>query len=309
MPAIVTLTMNPSLDAAAHVARVIADAKLRISAPSFDPGGGGINVSRVVARLGIASVTVFPAGGRTGEELCDLLAHDRLDVRPIAIGGTTRSNLTVSETATDQQYRFVEPGPELAQHEREACLDAVRSVDAEWVVASGSLPPGVPDTFYADLARRLDHAGDRLIVDTAGAALRALGGGPGVFLIKPNVGELQELCGHELHDRDLERAAHELVDAGVARVVLLSLGAGGAYLASQDVGEHLRAPLVPIVSRVGAGDSMVAGVVTALAAGETLIDAARYGLAAGAAAVTTPGTELARREDVEQLSQRLGVDA
>lgn len=301
---IATLTMNPSLDIATTTERVVPTHKLRCEAARRDPGGGGINVARVVHILGGQATAVYPAGGTTGSALQNLLdqagiAHQRV----IPIRDVTRESFTIDEAATGGQFRFVLPGPELTREEVQRCLDELGALEPRpaFVVASGSLPPGVPDDFYARVARLTRELGARLIVDTSGAALRHAGR-EGVFLLKPNLRELQGLVGAKVQSgREQEEAARTLIEEGRAEVVVLSLGADGALLVSRGATQRFAAIEVPKRSAVGAGDSMVAAIVLGLARGSGLPDAVRFGMAAGAAALMTPGTELCRREDVERL--------
>jgi 6-phosphofructokinase 2 len=309
---IVTLTMNPSLDMNVTSGRVRANQKIRCGTPRHEPGGGGVNVSRVAHRLGEAVTTVLVSGGPIGETLVGLVNDEGLDSHPIGVGGTTRQNPTFSEDGTDDQFRFVLPGPHLEEPDWQACLDEITGLDPlpPMVVASGSLPPGVPVDFYARLAHALRDRDTRLIVDVSGEALAATASA-GVYLLKPNIDELRELCGHDADaELDFEAAADSLVEEGAAEVIVLSLGAAGAHLAQRgEPGLDLRAPTVPVESRIGAGDSMVAGIATALARGWPLVDAVRFGLATGAAAVMTPGSELAQRDDAERLYARLKSEA
>lgn len=308
MPAIATLTMNPALDVSTTAARVHADEKLRCEAPQRQPGGGGINVGRVITRLGGAAIFIYPAGGPTGEELDEMLEGEGLDTHRIAIEGHTRQNFMVAESATSAQYRFVMPGPQLSEDDCARCLDALTDLapPPDYVVASGSLPRGAPEDLYAQVSQEMKRAGSRVIVDTSGPELRAAVD-EGVYLLKPNVSELKQLCDEDLDtEADFEEAAADLATSGAAEVVVLSLGAGGAFLATGD-GERqrLRTPTVSIQSRIGAGDSMVGGIVAGLARGLDILDAVRLGLAAGAATVSMPGTQLARDEDVETLFTRM----
>jgi 6-phosphofructokinase 2 len=304
---IATLTMNPSVDLSTSVEYVIADRKLRCRPLKREPGGGGINVFRVIHRLGGASIAFYPAGGPPGQMLQDLIDQEGIKHRPILIEEWTRENLMVVDDGTGQQFRFSMPGPPLFEEEWETCLKEVLSLDPkpDYVVASGSLPPGVPMDFYAFLAKEVKKLGSQLIVDTSGEALR-LALDSGVYLIKPNMRELGELAGKEIRDESQQEAvAMKIVDSRQSEVVVVSLGAVGALLVSNEGYERLRAPTVPIKSKVGAGDSMVAGIVLSLARGMPLREAIRFGIAAGAATVMTPGTELCRREDVEQLYQQM----
>jgi len=307
MQTVITLTMNPALDKSSSVEQVIAERKLHCKSPNFEPGGGGINVSRAMRKLGGESTMIFPYGGATGDSLLKLLGQDRLTCLAIPVEGRTRENLVVLEESTGRQYRFGMPGPPLGDEEWQRCLNALAESREKpaYIVASGSLPPGVPDDFYAQVARIGKDLGARVVIDSSGEPLRhALQ--EGIYLIKPNIRELGELIGHEpADDVTPEKIAMELVRSGRSTIVALSLGAGGVLLASPDGSERLRAPVVPIKSKVGAGDSMVAGIVLSLARGNSLPEAIRFGVAAGAAAVMTPGSELCRREDVERLYEQL----
>lgn len=307
MKTIITLTMNPAIDKSTSVAQVIVERKLYCNSPRFEPGGGGVNVSRAIRKLGGDSTAFFPCGGPTGEYLLDLLQQEGLTCRPIPAKGWTRENLVVLEDSSGLQYRFGMPGTSLGDNEWRGCLEALVAIDQkpDYIVASGSLPPGVPDDFYAQVARIGTGLGARVIVDTSGDPLRqALQ--EGVYLIKPNIRELGELVGKELVDETSQRQiTMEMVASGQCAVVVLSLGAGGVLLATADGCLRLQTPLVPIVSKVGAGDSMVAGIVLSLARGKEVHDAVRFGVAAGAAAVMTPGSELCRREDAERLYGQL----
>ncbi len=211
------------------------------------------------------------------------------------------------EEATTLQYRFNLPGPTLQEGEWRRCLDTIAALDPQpdYLVASGSLPPGVPSDFYAQLARMGQQLGARVIVDTSQQALREAVRA-GVFLIKPNLRELSQLAQRELGDEaDQEAVAEEIVRSGGCDAMVVSLGAAGVLLVTQHGATRVRAPTVPIRSKVGAGDSMVAGIVLSLARGLPLPDAVRFGVAAGAAAVMTPGSELCRRDDAERLYARL----
>jgi len=311
MSSIVTLTLNPAIDKNTTVDRVVAEDKLRCEAPSREPGGGGINVSRVVHRLGGSSTAVYTSGGPTGAILEGLLDDEGLTHTPLHTDDWTRENLIVSETSTDRQFRFGMPGPTLSAEEVETCLDALRGLDPapDYFVVSGSLPPGVPDDTYAAVAEAAHTLGARPILDTSGAALRRATEA-GWYLLKPNLRELEQLAERSLHSEPEQRdAARGFIERGWCEVVVLSMGAAGALLITADRTEHVRSPTVPIESRVGAGDSMVAGLALALARDLDLSAAVRFGVAAGAAAVMTPGTELCRRADTERLFEQMHNDA
>ena len=306
MKTIVTLTINPAIDKSAFVSKVIPDKKLLCSVPRHEPGGGGINVSRAIRLLGGDSLAIYPAGGTTGQLLQDLIQKEGLIQHVIKINGLTRENLIIFEESSGQQFRFGMPGPCLNESEWRQFLDVLSKIKPvpDFIVASGSLPPGVSDDFYSRVAHIASKLGAKTVVDTSGAALRqALE--EGIYLIKPNMREFKEIVGKEMIDeQELEEEARRMVDQGQSEVVVISLGAAGALAVWKGGRERIQSPTVPIKSRVGAGDSTVAGIVLALSRGQLLREALRFGVAAGAAAVMTPGTELCRREDAERLYQQ-----
>lgn len=304
---IVTLTMNPAIDTSSGAPRVVPEQKVRCRAPQYEPGGGGINVSYAIGKLGGDSLSVLPAGGPTGALLQELLRRRGMHCRVVDIGKWSRQNVTIADESGDQQFRFVMPGPEMQEAEWQECLDAVKALDPSpsYLVASGSLPGGVPTDFYARLAGMCRKRDIRLVLDTSGDPLREAMD-EGVFLVKPNIREFRHLVGEDAHtDATQIAAARSMIEKGGCRAVVISLGAGGALLVSGDGHEHVRAPTVPISSKVGAGDSMVGGIVLALDRGMALPDAVRFGVAAGSAAVMTPGTQLCRREDTESLYEKM----
>ncbi|HBG06605.1 MAG: phosphofructokinase [Geobacteraceae bacterium GWC2_58_44] len=307
MKTIVTLTMNPAIDKSSSVDHVVAERKLYCTAPRFEPGGGGINVSRAIRKLGGESLALYPSGGPNGETLQFLLNQEGIRHRPIPVKEWSRENLIVLEGSTGQQYRFGMPGPNLIEEEWRRCLAEILSSDPppDYIVASGSLPPGVPLDFYARIARLGKEHGARVVVDTTGEPLR-LALREGVYLIKPNIGEFRDIVGPGSEDESrIREMAKKVVSDGQCEVVAISLGAAGVLLVSEAGTERLQPPTVPIISKVGAGDSMVAGMVLSLARGNDVGDAVRFGVASGTAAVMTPGSELCRREDAERLYQQM----
>jgi 6-phosphofructokinase 2 len=307
MPQIVTLTLNPTIDKSTAVDSVASEIKMRCTEPVFDPGGGGINVSRVIQTLGGESLAVYAAGGFTGTMLKNLLDQVGLQQHLVPIQGLTRENLTVYEESTTLQYRFNMPGPTMQESEWQACLDAVFAHPAPYIVASGSLTPGIPDDFYQQIALRAKETASHLIVDTSGKALEACAQA-GVFLLKPNLHELELLSGERFESEErMVEIARNLIRAGMAQVFVVSMGASGAVLITLEDAVKLRPPVVPVKSKVGAGDSMVGGIVWALAEGKPLLEAVRYGIAAGSATVMNSGTKLCRYEDVMNIVNRVAV--
>ncbi|NKY88522.1 1-phosphofructokinase family hexose kinase [Nocardia veterana] len=300
--AIVTLTMNPAIDSAARTDRVLPTDKLRCGAPRFDPGGGGINVARTVAALGEPVTAIYPAGGHTGAFLEQLVRESDIPAHAVATAEPTRENLAVFADDSGEQYRFVFPGPRLTPAEQHRCLAAVEryAAGADYVVASGSLPPGVAPGFYQVAADVAAAHGVPLILDTSGPALRAIR--RGVFLIKPSVRELAQLVGRALPDRDRQvAAARELVDAAIAEIVVVSLGAEGALAVTAERSRWFVPIPVPVRSGIGAGDAMVGGIAVGLTRGYDLDDVIRLGIAAATAALTTSGTAPGLRSRIDRL--------
>jgi 6-phosphofructokinase 2 len=310
MTNIITLTINPAIDVLTAVGRVAPMHKLRCTGARRDPGGGGINVARVLKRLGADVLALYPAGGVLGMLLRHLIDHESIPSSIIPIAEETREDVTVLEQSTGQQYRFILPGPRLSEQEWRSCLDAVTSFarHSRFVVASGSLAPGVPDDFYRRVAEAAKAAGGKIIVDGSGPPLRyALQAG--VHLVKPSLREFKELTGRPLEtESDRIAACRGLIDEGRAELVALTLGEQGALLVSRD--RSWRAQALPIkpVSVVGAGDSFLGAMIWSLASGYAIDTAFRYAMAAGSAALLMPGTELCRREDVERLVDDVAVE-
>lgn len=313
MADVVTLTMNPSIDLSVSVPRVLPFHKLRCAEGRRDPGGGGINVARVMKRLGADVSAIYAAGGTLGQLLRQLIDAEAIPASPIPISGETREDFTVLERSTGAQYRFVLPGPHVAEREWRACLDRLAALDSRtrFIVGSGSLPPGVPDDFYGRVAQLAKQDLRKIVVDSSGPALRAAIAA-GVYLIKPSLNEFRGLMGGDgplETQADWIKACRRLVDRGQVEVVALTLGDRGALLVTRD--RVLRAPALAIkpVSIVGAGDSFLGAMIGSLAAGHGLETAFRYGVAAGSAALLMPGTELCRQEDVERLIKDVRVQA
>ncbi len=300
---ILTITMNPAVDTTTSTATIAPTHKLRCAASQRHPGGGGINVARVVHRLGGDCAALFPVGGSSGEVLKRLLDEESITRLCVPISGETRESFSVKESSTGLEYRFVLPGPDMAPAEWQACLDLVAGLQPapRYLVASGSLPPGVPSDFYARMAKLARAKGAQLVLDTSGPALAAALE-EGVFLVKPSLRELRELVGHPLETQaQWLEAAQDLVNRGKTQIVVLSMGEGGAWLVTASDACFAPALPVQVVSAIGAGDSFVGGMVWALWRGLTVRDSFRYGVAAASAAVLSVGTGLCSQADVIRL--------
>lgn len=304
MPRIVTVTLNPTVDLSSDTEVVRPVRKVRTRNERFDPGGGGINVARVVAKLGGDAEAVYLAGGEIGTLLDRLLADHGIARHRIAIAGQTRVGYIVHEQSTGLEYRFVPEGPHVTAADCEACCAALASRRADYLVCSGSLPGGAPADTYARIAGLAAKTGAKFVLDSSGEGLRATLETDSVHLVKPSLGELEQYVGRKLTPDQAAQEASRIVDRGMAEMVAVTLGTDGAILAGR--GETMRLPAIPVrvTSAVGAGDSFLAAMVWALSEGWTTSDAFRLGVAAGAAAAMTPGTELCRIEDVHALYER-----
>ena len=301
MTDIVTLTLNPALDIACDAGTVVPLHKVRTRNTTLDPGGGGLNVARVLTELGGSVCAVFPAGGPIGAHLTTLASAQIGAVRSIPIAGTTRISMTVHDLSKAQEYRFVADGPALSPDEFAACRAVLGNEPAAWLVASSSLPPGLAADSYAVLARDAATRGQFFVLDTSGPALKAALGS-GLALIKPSLGEFEALIGRALPDAASQNeAALAMVRAGASARIAVSLGGDGALLATADGVWRSPALAVKAVGAVGAGDSFVAAMVLALSRGATPPEALAWGVAAGAAAVSATGTAHPKRGLVESL--------
>lgn len=303
---ILTLTVNPALDIYSTVDHIEASEKLRCAAPKKDPGGGGVNVSRVIKRLGGESTAVYAKGGYTGDMFSELLKKEDVRQDAVPVKNDLRQNFAVTETSTGDLFRFGMPGAALEPAEYAEILGKIdHYAEAEFLVASGSLPPGAPENFYTEVAKRAKKNNLKLILDTSGKALSAILQ-EGAYLLKPNMQELQDLTGRETeNEEEQKRMLLEVLDHYNVKVIVASLGARGAFLATKGKVEHYPAPTVAHISSIGAGDSMVAGIVYCLSQGNPIEKAILYGLACGSATIKSPGTELLKKEDVTHLYNEL----
>jgi len=311
---ILTITVNPALDISTDVEAMISGLKLRCGAPSFDPGGGGVNVSRAIAKLGGSSTPFVAIGGVTGQMFRTLLDEEGVETAWFDAGGLTRQSVMVYERSSGEQYRFVMPGPDWSETTAQQMLDAldrtIRDVNEpiRYVVASGSLAPGLPDDFYHQISQRADGAGARLVLDTSGRALETAARGrahpPHIWVM--DQGEAEQIAQRPVRDlNDLETLARELRHRNLAETLILSHGQGGAVAVSETETVRTVPPPVDVVSKVGAGDSFVAGLVLRLAQGADLTEACAFAVAAASSAVTTPATQLCDGEQAERFFQEI----
>ncbi len=291
---VATLTLNPSADISVEVSRWRPGEKLRAKVVRWDPGGGGINVARVMRALGLDCLAIHTAGGPEGDKLNHALDRAGLHHRPIAIQDATRISVLIGDRKTGDRYTLTFPGPVLSQSECATCLAAVAASGATrgTLIASGSLPPGAPLDFYAEAARLVANAGGRFILDTSGAAVQPALNEP-IFLAKLNQRELADLAGHALDDRDAVIAfGRELVARKRLENLAITLGAEGAVLVTPAGAHASPAPRINARSPVGAGDSFLAALVVGLFNAEPIDRALRIAVCAGAAAASGEGTTL-----------------
>jgi 6-phosphofructokinase 2 len=298
MSGIVTITLNPAIDKSTSVPVLVPERKLQCSVPLFEPGGGGVNVARAIIRLGGNANAVYLGGGHSGKFFESLLRAEGVPGIPVPIAGHTRENLILTDSSSHAQYRLGMPGPVVDTYEWQHLLEVIRQMEGiEYLVASGSLSPGVPPDIFASFSAIAAIKGARFIVDTSGEALQeALR--EGAYLIKPNIRELAGFAGvSTLNAMEIVDVAREIISRNRCEIVVVSMGEDGAMLVTTDLSIKIPAPVVRRVSTVGAGDSMLAGIVYSLFAGKDILEAVQFGVACGTAATLNPGTALCKKED------------
>ncbi|MCC5967762.1 MAG: hexose kinase [Natronohydrobacter sp.] len=302
---ILTVTLNPALDLSAHLPCMTAGPKLRLHDPVIEPGGGGVNVARVIHELG-GNVSAWVAlGGTSGAQHLDLLRAKEVVVHVFEAPGETRQNWAITD-AMGQQYRLQLPGPDWTpdsfRNRANDALDSITALANGPVVLSGSQPPGLDPAFPQTLAARLGPG--RLVVDTSGDAMTLLITRPEILLclLRLDQAEAEAQAGHPLADpKDAADFAKALRSKGVAELIAIARGADGNILAAPQGVFHARPPQVPVLSKIGAGDSFTGAFTLALAQGQSPSEALRLGTAAAAATVMSAGTGLCRAADVTRL--------
>lgn len=298
---ILTVTLNPCIDKSSSTEIFKPEAKLRCAEIINEPGGGGINVSKALKRLQQESTALLPAGGNNGKMLCQLLKEEAIKFDAIETNVETRENWIILETSTNNQFRFTFPGRTVDEETIKTLVEQIKNYTPSFVVASGSLPPGLPHYFYGLLVKTAKAVGAKCIVDTSGFALQALQN-KGAYLIKPNIDELCKMLNVDsLKKNEVDEAAQQAINDGFAEMIAVSMGAEGAWLISKDEKYFATAPKIEKKSTVGAGDSMVAGMTFMLQQNKSLKEIVSFGVACGSAATMNEGTQLFKMEDVERL--------
>jgi 1-phosphofructokinase family hexose kinase len=306
---IYTLTLNPAVDRELAVPAIEFGRVLRATASRVDIGGKGFNVSRMLASLGIPSVALGFAGGKSGELLRDGL--EALGVRTdfTWIEGETRTNVSIVSTGERRYVKANEPGPSISAGEAERLLAQVRSLahPGDCWVLSGSLPPGLPPEIYARIITCVQERGGKALLDSSGEAL-AHGCPAGPYLVKPNESEAAALAGLPVEDlAGVARAAAAIRALGPA-CVAISLGRQGALLSSAEGSWLAHSPAIEERNPTGAGDSLLGGFVYALQAGLELSEGLRWGVACGAATASQSGTAVGDRDLVKALLDQVRVE-
>lgn len=298
---IVTVTLNPAVDMGCTAQAVVPVHKVRTSEGVLAAGGGGINVAKVIAALGGEVLALIASGGVTGRLIEELMDQAGLGWQAIPIRGRTRISLNVHDLRSGLDYRFVPEGPTLEQDEWQGALDVLRHVEADWIVASGSLPLGVPLNFYAQAAAIATERGQKFALDTSGPALAyATGSGTEFDLLKLSLSELEFLAGRQLESLAAQRGeALALLRDGGPRAIAVSLGREGALLASSNGVTLVPGRDVIVQSGVGAGDAFLGGLVIGFAQGLVDAEALALAVASGTAAVAAGGAGAFSRAEVD----------
>jgi 6-phosphofructokinase 2 len=305
MTKIITLTINPAVDKNTKFEGLVAEHKIRCAEPVYDAGGGGINVSKAIRRLGGESTAFFPAGGPIGDLLKSLVKKEGVVFKTIESKAWTRENFIAVDTTSNAQYRFGMPSPELTLEEFEEILEKVKDQNPEILVVSGSLPENLSCIIFKRIAEVFVEKKPKIVVDTSGDALKhALE--HGAYLVKPNHKELAKLLGLEkIEPNQVESAVKALIEKYNCEIVVVSMGSEGAMLFDKDNAHFVAAPKVEKKSTVGAGDSMVGGMVWALSQSLPLEDVLKWGVACGSAATMNEGTQLFKKDTAKSLFDSL----
>lgn len=306
---IITVTLNPALDKTIVVRNFAVDHVCRVEESRLDPGGKGINVSKVLQSLGGRSVAIGIIGGAAGEYIRDQL--DLMGIRNDFVFSRveTRTNMKVVDPVGHTNTDINEPGAPVSASNLLEIWEKISDLanPGDMVLFAGKNPPGMSDQQLAEWITKLKEQGVRTALDTVGMAMK-IGVAAGPTVIKPNSAELEELCEKELPTRDdLVAAAQKVVANGVSYVVV-SLGADGALFVTANQVLHAHGIAVPVGSTVGAGDSMLASFLWDLEQGKQLEEAAARAVAVSAANVMCSGSQPAALESILPLIEQVSVE-
>lgn len=305
-----TITLNPSIDQHIVIDKLVKDDAIRARESRRDPGGKGINVSRAVKELGGQTIALGVAGGCAGYMLRSLMAEKGIAFDALELPEESRINVIITDLSDRTQTRISVAGPRLSLAAVDSFVNRIldHKPMPEWWVLGGNLPPGAPNDLYVRMIRELQGRGAKCLLDADDEVLK-LGVQANPYLIKPNEYEFERLVGRPLPDEaSLLRAAQEVVLRGI-QIVAVTLGRKGALVVTSNQAFRATSPPVEIKSKVGAGDSFLAGCVLALSQGRPIEDALKLAMAAGTAAVMNEGTQLCHKEDVESIIGRIKIES
>ena len=305
---ITTVTLNPAIDKMITVEKMNIGGVNIVGSIQIDPGGKGVNVSRVIQRLRGKTVALGFVGGGMGRCIIHCLKRERVTTDFVEVEGETRVNLSLMERSKKTVTSFHEMGHRVREIELEILKDKLKGwlAESKIVVLSGSVPPGIHQGIYKELIFLIKSRGVKVFLDTHGQPLKE-GIKAAPYLVKPNLDEMRELTGSPLSsDEDIVSSGKRLIESGVD-IGIVSMGERGAYIFTEDKTLRAVAPRIEMLSTIGSGDSMIAGLALSLARGDSLEDAISLGVAAGAATAMTMGTELCRRDDVVRLKKEIKI--
>lgn len=301
---VLTITMNPAVDVNSMADEIVTNQKVRCEKPDYDPGGGGINVARVLTRLEAQANAIYLAGGIAGGLLTYLLDLEKVPHEQIEISGMTRENTSVIDKKTGEQYRFVFPGPDIQEAEWKEALNWIEKNidDYDIVVGSGSLPPGVPTDFYSRVAKLVLGNEKAYILDTSGDFL-VEGLKNGATFIKPNQEEFEQLK-KQTGSTTKDELIQKLFELNIENIVH-TMGKEGTILINKEGRKEFKPPEIEVNSSIGAGDSFVGGLVFGLLNEMKAKDAVCYGISAAASTLKSAGTDLCELNDVRAIHSEL----
>jgi 6-phosphofructokinase 2 len=307
---VAVLALNPAVDISYEIAQLMADQKVRATKTYYHPGGNGINVARSLVELGIPVRCCSVLGGKSGELLLRLLGDGlRESHHYIEVDGETRINVTLQQKQPPSQYEVDSGGPEIPEEILERIIDCfLDNANSGVAVLSGSTPPGVPESTYAELIEEISGRGGKVMLDAHGKVLQmALEANP--YLLRTNRYVLEHLIKKKLNSvEEVAEAARDIQRRGTP-YVCISLGREGAVLLDDNRSYHCNSPRVRVISTVGGGDAMLAGILSALLKNQSTVEMLRFGVICGSATASHPGTELFNRDEIEEKEYELTITA
>lgn len=301
---IITVSLNPAIDKTVYVNQFIPGGLNRVSETREDPGGKGINVSKILSLFGIENIAFGVIAGSNGEKLAESCRAIGLTTAFIRVPGETRTNLKVVDSSSSLTTEINEPGPALSEEDLEMIFEKLFSLvkENDTVVFTGSLPKGAGEDLYYTWSEKLyDQKHAKIILDASGRPLIKGIDAP-IYAVKPNLTELEQLTGHSLHNMEEILSAGELLHRKGVKKTIVSLGSDGAVFILNGNKYFAEALQVPVKSTVGAGDSMVAALLSCEEKGAGEEESIRTMMAAASAAVMCAGTDIPPLRSILSLS-------